>query len=310
MKLHLEKKAAALVGAALLVVSIQSAQAYDPNYKRSQCDAYTLHGLSERYVFGGDMGWIDNNVWDSSSTEGVDCSDYVPRCLALPNLVGEHTKTGHPYWTGSMYTGIANTFQVSASSLAQWDFFVWHSGGEGHTGFARTWDSSYIYTREARGTAYGVVAVTRSRQSIADQGGRYFRRSNWGAEASAVTVDNSNAGFSVTGTWATASSSTDKFGADYRYKSTAPVSEPAQWTAGVSGTKSVYAWWPQGSNRSTTAPYIVTHSGGTSTVNKNQQANGGSWQLLGSWSMTTGKVQLSCWTSTGYIVVADAVKWQ
>jgi hypothetical protein len=131
-----------------------------------------------------------------------------------------------------------------------------------------------------------------------------------GCVAAAVTVDNSNAGFSVTGTWATASSSTDKYGADYRYHSTAPISEPAQWLASVSGTKSVYAWWPQGSNRATAAGYIVTHSAGTTTVNKNQQANGGTWQLLGSWSMTTGKVQLSCWTATGFVVVADAVKWQ
>jgi N-acetyl-anhydromuramyl-L-alanine amidase AmpD len=126
----------------------------------------------------------------------------------------------------------------------------------------------------------------------------------------AVTVDNSSAGFSVTGTWSTGSSSTDKYGADYRYHSTAPISEPAQWLASVSGTKSVYAWWPQGSNRSTSAGYIVTHDGGTTTVNKNQQTGGGAWQLLGSWSMSTGKVQLSCWTGTGFIVVADAVKWQ
>jgi len=125
-----------------------------------------------------------------------------------------------------------------------------------------------------------------------------------------VTVDNSNAGFSVTGTWATGSSSTDKYGADYRYHSTAAVSEPAQWLAGVSGTKTVSAWWAQGSNRSATAAYHVYHSGGTTVVNVNQQANGGKWNSLGSFSMTTGKVLLSVWTATGYIVVADAIKWQ
>lgn len=126
-----------------------------------------------------------------------------------------------------------------------------------------------------------------------------------------VIVDNSSAGFSVTGTsWASGSSSTDKYGSDYRYHSTAPVSEPAQWLATVSGTKNVAAWWPQGSNRSATASYHVFHSGGTSVVAVNQQANGGKWNSLGSWGMTTGKVQLSCWTATGYIVVADAIRWQ
>jgi hypothetical protein len=125
-------------------------------------------------------------------------------------------------------------------------------------------------------------------------------------------VDNSSGGFSVTGTWSTGSSSTDKFGADYRFHSTAPVSEPAQWatTLNTTATWNVKAWWPQGANRSTTAPYIVTHGGGTTTVNKNQQVNGGSWQLLGSWSMGGAiNTKLSCWTGTGFVVVADAIRW-
>lgn len=130
------------------------------------------------------------------------------------------------------------------------------------------------------------------------------------ATKTAVTKDNTTAAY--TGSWATGTSSTDKYGSDYRYHSTAAVSEPATFTASlnVSATWNVRAWWPQGSNRSASAPYIVSHSGGTTTVNKNQQANGGSWQLLGSWGMSgTQTVKLSCWTTTGYIVVADAVKW-
>src|ERR1041384_2365103 len=102
-----QSKVLGLVTALVLIAGI--AHAYDANYKRSQCDTYSFHGLNERYVFGGDIGWIDNDVWDSSSTEGIDCSDYVPRCMALPSLVGEHTHTGHPYSTGPMYNGIANT---------------------------------------------------------------------------------------------------------------------------------------------------------------------------------------------------------
>lgn len=126
-----------------------------------------------------------------------------------------------------------------------------------------------------------------------------------------VTVDNTTATY--TGTWATGSSATDKFGGDYRYHSTAPVSEPATFTGNIAGgTHNVFAWWPQGSNRSATAPYVVTHAGGSTTVNKNQQANGGSWQLLGNWNFNGGNntVKLSCWTATGFIVVADAVKWE
>jgi hypothetical protein len=126
----------------------------------------------------------------------------------------------------------------------------------------------------------------------------------------AVTKDNTAATF--TGTWATGSSSTDKYGADYRYHSTQPISEPATFTAAlnIGATWNVSAWWPQGSNRSTTAGYIVYHDAGSTSVAKNQQINGGSWQALGSWAMSgTKDVKLSCWTTTGFIVVADAVKW-
>ncbi len=126
-----------------------------------------------------------------------------------------------------------------------------------------------------------------------------------------VIVDNAEATY--TGSWAVASSAADKYGADYRYRSTAPLSEPATFTGNISaGSKGVYAWWPQGSNRSTTAPYLVTHAAGSTTVSKNQQVNGGSWQLLGTWNFNAGNntVKLSCWTTTGFIVVADAVKWQ
>ena len=63
------------------------------------------------------------------------------------------------------------------------------------------------------------------------------------------------------------------------------------------------------SNRSASAPYIIYHSTGTATVRVNQQVNGGKWNYLGTWAMSTGKVQLSCWTTTGYVVVADAIKW-
>ncbi len=133
-----------------------------------------------------------------------------------------------------------------------------------------------------------------------------------GQVKAARIVDNNSAGFSVTGTWATGSSATDKYGADYRYHSTAAVSEPAQWatTLNTAGTWNVWAWWPQGANRSTTASYIISTGSGTSTVVVNQQMNGGKWNLLGSWPMSGAvTVKLSCWTTTGSIVVADAIKW-
>jgi hypothetical protein len=131
------------------------------------------------------------------------------------------------------------------------------------------------------------------------------------APVTEVIVDNSDAGFTASANWSTGTSATDKYGTDYRFRSTQAISDAAQWTASLpsAGSYAVYAWWSQGSNRSASAPYIITHDGGTTTVKVNQQANGGKWNYLGTWNMSSGKVQLSCWTTTGYVVIADAIKW-
>lgn len=124
------------------------------------------------------------------------------------------------------------------------------------------------------------------------------------------TLDNNQAGFSVVGSWATGTSSADKYGTDYRFKSTAAVSEPASWaiSVGVAGTYRVQAWWPAGSNRSTGAPYILPDN---SNPKVNQQINGGKWNTLGTVALGTGTrtTKLSCWAASGYIVVADAVRY-
>ncbi|MFN7141968.1 MAG: N-acetylmuramoyl-L-alanine amidase, partial [Limisphaerales bacterium] len=129
-----------------------------------------------------------------------------------------------------------------------------------------------------------------------------------------VIVDNNTSGFTASASWSTGTSATDKYGADYRFRSTEAISDSATWTANLSSTKTytVSAWWSQGSNRSASAPYIVYHAGGSTTVNVNQQANGGKWNTLGSWNMNSGsnQVKLSCWTTTGFVVMADAIRWQ
>ena len=45
-------------------------------------------------------------------------------------------------------------------------------------------------------------------------------------------------------------------------------------------------------------------------VSVNQQLNGGKWTALGTWNFSAGwnKVQLSRWTTDGYVVIADAIQ--
>lgn len=110
--------------------------------------------------------------------------------------------------------------------------------------------------------------------------------------------------------WASSTSAADKYGASYLFKATDAISDPASWTINVptAGSYDISAWWSAGTNRSTAAPYILPDG---ATVNKNQQANGGAWNLLGTKSLSTGNktTQLSCWAPSGFVVVADAVKY-
>jgi len=117
---------------------------------------------------------------------------------------------------------------------------------------------------------------------------------------------------SASSSWSVGTSATDKYGPDYRFRGTGAVSDPAtwNWTAPQAGNYEIYAWWSQGSNRSATAPYVISRSGGSSTVYRNQQSGGGSWQSLGTFAINAGanSVMLSCWTTAGYVVIADAIK--
>jgi len=122
-------------------------------------------------------------------------------------------------------------------------------------------------------------------------------------------VDDADAGFTMNGSWVLTTTGADQYGTGFHWRSTGYVLD-ATWTAnlGHTGTYNVYAWWTQGSNRTTTAPYSV--NGGTA-VNKNQQANGGVWNLLGTYSLNAGNnsVSVSANVPSGDIVVADAVKF-
>ena len=72
----------------------------------------------------------------------------------------------------------------------------------------------------------------------------------------------------------------------------------------------VYARWPAAAANAPDAPYTIYYEGGSTTVTKNQQATGNSWQLLGSFVMAPGqnhRVELAD-TANGNLI-ADAVKF-
>lgn len=187
-------------------------------------------------------------------------------------VVGRSTVSGGPYT--DIATLAANTVSYSNTGLAA--------------------NTRYYYVVRATSAA-GSSANSASANAL-----------TWPAD---IIIDNNQSGFTASANWSTGTSAADKFGTDYRFRSTAAVSDTAKWTFTVPQTRSydISAWWSQGTNRSTTAPYVLPDG---TTVNKSQQANGGKWNLLATKSLTAGSanVQLSCWTTTGFVVVADGIK--
>ncbi|MCX7717740.1 MAG: hypothetical protein N2111_04955, partial [Candidatus Sumerlaeaceae bacterium] len=132
----------------------------------------------------------------------------------------------------------------------------------------------------------------------------------WPAE---IIIDNTSAQFSASSNWVTASSATDKYGADYRWRSAANgVHDPATftWTAQQTRQYEVYAWWPQGTNRCSSTPFDISTQSGTVTVYRDQRTGGGQWQSLGTYTMNAGTntVRVSVWTAASGVVMADAVR--
>lgn len=128
-----------------------------------------------------------------------------------------------------------------------------------------------------------------------------------------IIVDNPDA--SVAGAWTTGVSSVDKYGPDYQFTGPGTGAEWLQFTPRIltAGHYKVYGWHPQGSNRTTNAPHIIRHSGGSQTLFANQKINGGRWNLLGTFSFaagTNGYVRITDgFPDTTQVVLADAIKF-
>ncbi len=137
----------------------------------------------------------------------------------------------------------------------------------------------------------------------------------------AIVIDNKNANndtakgyVEFSSSWVSGSSAAGLYGDDYRYASTDAVSDGFTFWFYLpsAATKTVDAWWTEGANRSAAAPFVVFNASGTKlgSVSVNEQVNGGKWNALGSFAFSAGwnKVVLSRWTSSGDVVVADALR--
>ncbi len=121
--------------------------------------------------------------------------------------------------------------------------------------------------------------------------------------------------FEASAEWQLGTSAPGKYGASYAYRSTGASADAALFRVYLESdrTVTIEAWWTAGANRSKTAPFLVFDAADTKvgTIEVNQQAGGAGWGLLGSFALSKGwnSVALSRWTTPGYVVVADAVRF-
>ncbi len=128
-----------------------------------------------------------------------------------------------------------------------------------------------------------------------------------------VVVDNPAA--VVQGTWTTATSSSDKHGFNYCYKTQGTGSASLGYVPDLAYATNyhVYEWHPEGQNRTTNAPHIIRYAGGEQTIYVNQKTGGGQWNLLGVFpflSGVSGSVRITDgFPDGGQVVLADAIKF-
>jgi hypothetical protein len=127
-------------------------------------------------------------------------------------------------------------------------------------------------------------------------------------------VDNATTvAFSASANWASASTSSQRYGSSYRYATPQPITDTAWFKMNIptGGNYEVFVWYPASASFNTSTPFVIATSSGNQFVRVNQQANGGRWASLGTFNLNAGSynaVGVSRWTSTGGYVVADAVK--
>lgn len=243
---------------------------------------------------------------------------------------GARDKWGTDYRYRSGGSGSSVTWNLNVPSTGKYEVCVWYPQGTNRTTAApfrvdHAAGSSTVNVNQTRAGGrwvrlgdYNINAGTGSvtlTDSIPEGSAKVVLADGVKAilwPVSDIIVDNASAGFTASANWSTGTSAADKYGADYRYRGTAALSDSAtfNYTIPSAGNYEAYAWWTQGTNRSSTAPYVVTTSSGNVTATRNQQSGGGAWNSLGTYAMNAGanSTRLSCWTTAGFVVVADAVK--
>ncbi|MFP2911705.1 N-acetylmuramoyl-L-alanine amidase, partial [Pyxidicoccus sp. 3LFB2] len=280
--------------------------------------------------YAGCWGWLAN------SASGVSAHYVVNESGSeISQLVRESSRAWH---VGASYSCSLNgnvDCGLNGASVNNFSVGIEHGGFASQSSFpaGQIAASARLSCDISRGQgitrdSYHIVAHGRLQPATRTDPGPNWPWSNYisqirtacgdGVPSGGIVVDSNNANnnasvarFSLVGTWSDGSSA-GYYGSGYSFAATEAISAPAvfEFYLPAAATKTIDAWWVAGTNRAPAAPFIITTASGNVTVTANQQINGGRWNSLGSFAFPAGwnKVQLSRWTTAGYVVMADAIQ--
>jgi hypothetical protein len=126
-------------------------------------------------------------------------------------------------------------------------------------------------------------------------------------------IDNTEEGFSVEGTWPSATFVPGFFGEDYQYHTAGDGAETATWEAELidgAGDYEVFVWYPISADLATNAKYIINHANESNIVLINQSRNGGIWVSLGVYEFIDGGGEgITLTANANSWVIADAIRF-
>lgn len=130
-----------------------------------------------------------------------------------------------------------------------------------------------------------------------------------------VIVDNADpSGVAITGAWTTGTATANKYGPSLLNDGNSGTNKSVRFTPTLqsAGYYQVYGWWGSNAAFSSSVPVDIVSTSGTSTINVNQQAGGGQWNLLGTFKFnagTGGSVTVRDNGAATGNVIADAVRF-
>ena len=120
-------------------------------------------------------------------------------------------------------------------------------------------------------------------------------------------IDDGEQGTSSTGTWSV-STTAGAYGPRSVFVNQSGPTYTWEIPVRVPGSYELLAWWTASVNRTTAAPYDVTHALGTTTVLRSQKENGWRWNSLGTYTFGAKAVVRLRANANGVSFSADAVR--